>query len=121
MKNTIILHHLTRKLFSIVFRSMNAEPQKQYASVVMEVLPTQLIPDDTERKVLRVRLIMKESGVKNFQPIYIFDEGSTISWVPCGRKLTCSYPGIKFFCGPEAYFENEVILSQYPKFSFSFH
>ncbi|WKA06223.1 hypothetical protein VitviT2T_024136 [Vitis vinifera] len=86
------------------------EPQKQYASVVMEVLPTQLIPDDTERKVLRVRLIMKESGVKNFQPIYIFDEGSTISWVPCGRKLTCSYPGIKFFCGPEAYFENEVTV-----------
>lgn len=22
-------------------------------------------------------------------------EGSTISWIPCGRKLTCSFPGIK--------------------------
>ncbi|KAL0329904.1 UNVERIFIED_CONTAM: Phosphoribulokinase, chloroplastic [Sesamum radiatum] len=66
------------------------DPQKQYADAVIEVLPTQLIPDD-EGKVLRVRLIMKE-GVKYFNPVYLFDEGSTISWVPCGRKLTCSYP-----------------------------
>ncbi|KAL0393722.1 UNVERIFIED_CONTAM: Phosphoribulokinase, chloroplastic [Sesamum latifolium] len=82
------------------------DPQKQYADAVIEVLPTQLIPDD-EGKVLRVRLIMKE-GVKNFNPVYLFDEGSTISWVPCGRKLTCSYPGIKFAYGPETYFGHEV-------------
>ncbi|KAL0324148.1 UNVERIFIED_CONTAM: Phosphoribulokinase, chloroplastic [Sesamum calycinum] len=82
------------------------DPQKQYADAVIEVLPTQLIPDD-EGKVLRVRLIMKE-GVKYFNPVYLFDEGSTISWVPCGRKLTCSYPGIKFAYGPETYFGHEV-------------
>ncbi|CAN4076326.1 unnamed protein product [Withania somnifera] len=83
------------------------DPQKQYADAVIEVLPTQLIPDDNEGKVLRVRLIMKE-GVKYFNPVYLFDEGSTISWIPCGRKLTCSYPGIKFTYGPDTYFGNEV-------------
>ncbi|KAG8059765.1 hypothetical protein GUJ93_ZPchr0002g23689 [Zizania palustris] len=83
------------------------DPQKQFADAVIEVLPTQLIPDDNEGKVLRVKLIMKE-GVTNFNPVYLFDEGSSITWVPCGRKLTCSYPGIKFAYGPDSYFGNEV-------------
>nr|CAB3447604.1 unnamed protein product [Digitaria exilis] len=83
------------------------DPQKQYADAVIEVLPTQLIPDDNEGKVLRVKLIMKE-GVKNFNPVYLFDEGSSITWVPCGRKLTCSYPGIKFAYGPDTYYGHEV-------------
>lgn len=83
------------------------DPQKQFADVVIQVLPTQLIPDDNEGKVLRVRMIMKE-GVPNFEPVYLFDEGSTISWIPCGRKLTCSYPGIKFFYGPDVYYDHEV-------------
>lgn len=55
------------------------------------MLPTQLVPDDKEGKILRVRLIQKE-GVKFFKPVYLFDEGSTISWIPCGRKLSCSFP-----------------------------
>jgi phosphoribulokinase len=83
------------------------DPQKQYADVVIQVLPTQLIPDDNEGKILRVRMIMKE-GVENFDAPYLFDEGSTISWIPCGRKLTCSYPGIKFFYGPDTFFGEEV-------------
>lgn len=83
------------------------DPQKQHADVVIQVLPTQLIPDDNEGKILRVRMIMKE-GVRNFDPVYLFDEGSTISWIPCGRKLTCSYPGIKFSYGPDVYYDNEV-------------
>jgi phosphoribulokinase len=86
---------------------LNADPQKQYADVVIQVLPTQLIPDDNEGKVLRVRMVMKE-GVPFFEPVYLFDEGSTISWIPCGRKLTCSYPGIKFFYGPDTYYGQEV-------------
>ena len=73
----------------------------------MQVLPTQLIPDEKEGKVLRVRFIQKE-GVEFFKPTYLFDEGSTISWIPCGRKLTCSFPGIKFFYGPDTYFGEEV-------------
>lgn len=86
----------------------STDPQKQYADAVIQVLPTQLIPDDNEGKVLRVRMIMKE-GVPFFEPVYLFDEGSTISWIPCGRKLTCSYPGIKFFYGPDTYYGNEVL------------
>jgi len=83
------------------------DPQKQYADVVIQILPTQLIPNDTERKVLRVRLIQKE-GRPGFRPAYLFDEGSTISWIPCGRKLTCSYPGIRLFYGPDEYYGHEV-------------
>jgi len=66
------------------------DPQRQYADVVIQVLPTQLL-EDHESKLLRVRLIQKE-GVENFEPAYLFDEGSTIDWRPCGRKLTCAYP-----------------------------
>lgn len=91
------------------------DPQKQYADAVIEVLPTQLIPDDNEGKVLRVKLIMKE-GVKFFNPVYLFDEGSTINWIPCGRKLTCSYPGIKFSYGPDTYFGQEVLILVYLPF-----
>ncbi len=82
------------------------EPQKQYADVVIQVLPTQLI-DDKESKLLRVRLVEKE-GIEHFEPAYLFDEGSTIDWRPCGRKLTCAYPGIKMYYGPDSYYGNEV-------------
>jgi phosphoribulokinase len=83
--------------------------QKQYADVVIQILPTNLIPDDTERKVLRVRMIQKE-GIEGFEPAYLFDEGSTINWIPCGRKLTCSYPGIRMSYGPDSYYGNEVSI-----------
>jgi phosphoribulokinase len=83
------------------------DPQKQFADVVIQVLPTQLIPDDNEGKILRVKMIMKE-GVPDFEPVYLYDEGSTIDWIPCGRKLTCSYPGIKFHYGPDTYYGHEV-------------
>lgn len=85
------------------------DPQKQHADVVIEVLPTQLIANDQERKVLRVRMIQRE-GVQDFEPAFLFDEGSTIDWTPCGRKLTCPYPGIKLHYGPDAYFGHEVSI-----------
>lgn len=82
--------------------------QKQYANVVIEVLPTQLLPElDQEHKVLRVRLVQQE-GIKHFAPAYLFDEGSTIDWTPCGTKLTCSYPGIRLHYGPDAFYNNVV-------------
>ncbi|CAA6657249.1 unnamed protein product [Spirodela intermedia] len=101
-------HSLESIKASIEARKPTSTPtSKQHADAVIEVLPTQLIPDDNEGKVLRVRLVMKE-GVKYFNPVYLFDEGSTISWIPCGRKLTCSYPGIKFNYGPDVFYGNEV-------------
>lgn len=84
------------------------DPQRQYADVVIQVLPTQLL-EDHESKLLRVRLIQKE-GVENFEPAYLFDEGSTIDWRPCGRKLTCAYPGIKLYYGPDGFLGNEVSI-----------
>ncbi|CAG9460078.1 unnamed protein product [Pedinophyceae sp. YPF-701] len=83
------------------------DPQKEYADVVLQVLPTQLIPDEKEGKILRVRMIQKE-GVEGFEPVHLFDSGSTISWVPCGRKLSCSFPGIKMFYGPDTWYGEEV-------------
>jgi phosphoribulokinase len=108
---SVHLSTLTMKI-RLIFGGYNflvlcTDPQKQYADAVIQVLPTQLIPDDNEGKVLRVRMVMRE-GVKYFEPVYLFDEGSTINWIPCGRKLTCSYPGIKFFYGPDTYYGNEV-------------
>jgi phosphoribulokinase len=84
------------------------EPQKEFADVVIEVLPTQLI-EDKESKYLRVRLIQKE-GKPLFDTAYLFDEGSTIDWRPCGRKLTCAYPGIKMYYGPDNYMGHEVSI-----------
>ncbi|XWK87919.1 MAG: phosphoribulokinase [Phormidium sp.] len=83
------------------------EPQREFADVVIQVLPTTLIKDDKEGKILRVRLIQKV-GVEGFEPAYLFDEGSTIDWIPCGNKLTCSYPGIKMHYGPDAYYGHEA-------------
>ncbi len=83
------------------------DPQKQYADVVLQVLPTQLIKDDKERKVLRVQMIQRD-GVEGYDPVYLFDEGSTIDWTPCGRKLTCSYPGIRMHYGPDAHYGQSV-------------
>lgn len=82
------------------------EVQREFADVVIQVLPTQLT-DDKESDLLRVRLIQRE-GIENFEPVYLFDEGSTIDWRPCGRKLTCAYPGIKMYYGPDNIFGNEV-------------
>lgn len=104
-------HTLDNILASIESRrpdfSKFVDPQKRDVDLVMEILPTQLIPDDEEKKVLRVRLLQDENS-KHFEPVYLYDEGSTIDWVPCGRKLTCSYPGIKFHYGPDTYFDKEV-------------
>ena len=84
--------------------------QKKYADVVIEVLPTDLLSEvDEEHKILKVRLIQSE-GANNFEPAYLFDEGSTIDWIPCGTKLTCSYPGIKLHYGPSGYFDKPVSI-----------
>lgn len=80
-------------------------PQKAYSDLTIQVLPTELVEGDT--KTLRVRMIQKE-GVADFSPTYLFDEGSAIDWTPCGRKLSCSFPGIKFKYGPDTFFDNEV-------------
>jgi phosphoribulokinase len=89
------------------------------ARATLQVLPTQLMTDP-EGKVLRVKLIQKESeclcaetypprgqanhdlfdlGVagKTIPPVFLFDQGSTVTWIPCGTKLTCEFPGTSRF------------------------
>ncbi|MEO1429338.1 MAG: phosphoribulokinase [Cyanobacteria bacterium J06632_19] len=83
------------------------EPQREHADVVLQVLPTNLIKEDKERKVLRVRMLQRE-GKEGFEPVYLFDEGSTIQWTPCGRKLTCSYPGMQMYYGSDVYYGRYV-------------
>jgi phosphoribulokinase len=83
------------------------EPQREFADVVLQVLPTNLIKNDTERKVLRVRMLQREDK-EGFDPTYLFDEGSTINWTPCGRKLTCSYPGMQVYYGSDVYYGRYV-------------
>jgi phosphoribulokinase len=83
------------------------DPQKQHADVVIQILPTQLVKEEKIGNILRVRLLQRD-GITGFDPVYLFDEGSTIHWTPCGRKLTCSYPGIKMFYGPDEYYGNSV-------------
>lgn len=83
------------------------EPQREFADVVLQVLPTNLIKNDTDRKVLRVRMLQRE-GKEGFDPVYLFDQGSTIHWTPCGRKLTCSYPGMQLYYGSDVYYGRYV-------------
>lgn len=85
------------------------EPQKALADMVISVLPTDLVPDDDEGKFLKVQMIQKE-GIENFKPTYLFDEMSSVTWIPCGSKLTCSFPGVQFKYGPDSYLGNEVTI-----------
>ena len=100
-------HSLESILASIEARKPDFEayisPQKEFADLIIEVLPTKL--DQNDKDNLRVRCIQKK-GVDNFEPCYLFDEGSDISWVPCLKKL--SSPGIEFKSRPENCYGNEA-------------
>jgi phosphoribulokinase len=80
-------------------------PQKEFADLVIEVLPTALDPED--KKTLRVKCIQKE-GVSNFDPTYLFDQGSTIEWTPCTKKVKATGPGLTLASGPDTYYGNDV-------------
>merc|ERR1712241_728481 len=73
-------HSLESILASIESRKPDFDayiaPQKEFSDLTIEVLPTELDPDD--KKTLRVRSIQKV-GVDNFDPTYLFDEGSKLS------------------------------------------
>ncbi len=102
-------HSLESILASIEARKPDFDsfiaPQKEYADMTIEVLPTLLDPEDKE--TLRVRCIQKY-GVENFDPCYLFDEGSKLEWVPCKRKLSTKGPGIKFTSAPDTIYDKPV-------------
>lgn len=102
-------HSLESILASIEARKPDFDayiaPQKEFADLNIEVLPTQL--DEEDKKTLRVRSVQK-IGVDNFDPAYLFDEGSTIEWTPSSKKLSSPAPGIKFASGPDTFMGNDV-------------
>jgi len=102
-------HSLESILASIEARKPDFDayiaPQKEFADLTIEVLPTQL--DEEDKKTLRVRCIQKE-GVADFSPCYLFDEGSSIEWTPAATKLAAPAPGIKLGSGPEEFYGNTV-------------
>jgi|EP00979_Chaetoceros_neogracilis_P001082 phosphoribulokinase len=102
-------HSLESILASIEARKPDFDayiaPQKEFADLIIEVLPTDL--DKEDKKTLKVRNIQK-IGVSNFDPAYVFDEGSKIEWTPPSDKLASPAPGIKITSGPEEYFGKPV-------------
>ena len=83
------------------------EPQKEFADYVIEVLPTDL--DKEDKKTLKVRSIQKK-GVADFNPTFLFDEGSEITWTPSADKLSSPAPGMKLKYSQEEYFGNDVAV-----------
>ena len=83
------------------------DPQKKLADLVIEVLPTAL--DEEDKKTLRVRCIQMQ-GVENYNPCYLFDEGSNIEWVPSADKLSSPAPGMKLAYYPETYGVKEAAI-----------
>merc|ERR1712176_266982 len=73
------------------------DPQKKDADLIIEVLPTDL--DKEDKKTLRVKCIQKQ-GVADFNPCYLFDQGSKIEWTPA--------PGIKLAYYEDDYFGADV-------------
>ena len=102
-------HSLESILASIEARKPDFDayiaPQKEFADLTIEVLPTDL--DKEDKSTLKVRCIQKE-GVADFNPCYIFDQGSTITWVPPADKLSSPAPGMKLESGPEEYYGKDV-------------
>jgi len=81
------------------------EPQKEFSDYIIEVLPTDLDPED--KSTLKVRAIQKK-GIADFNPTYLFDEGSEITWTPSADKLSTPAPGMKLKSSQETYFGNDV-------------
>jgi len=102
-------HSLESILASIEARKPDFDayiaPQKEFADLTIEVLPTDL--DEEDKSTLKVRCIQKE-GVADFNPCYIFDQGSSITWVPPADKLSSPAPGMKLESGPEEYYGKDV-------------
>jgi len=106
-------HSLESILASIEARKPDFEafiaPQKEFADLTIEVLPTRLDPED--KQTLRVRFVQKV-GVPNFSPCYLFDEGSTISWCPPPDKIVAKKesPGLVLASGAEKFFGRPVLV-----------
>jgi len=82
------------------------EPQKAKADMIVQVLFSDLT-DDVTGKFLKVKLITKKE-FETVKPAYLFDEGSSVEWVPNGDKLTASEPGVKFAMYDDVWYDQPV-------------
>merc|ERR1719382_623351 len=82
------------------------EPQKAKADIVIQVLMSDLI-EDTTGKFLKVKYIQKKSVSCVASP-FLFDKGSSLTWVPNGDKLTSSAPGVKLASYDDDWFGSPV-------------
>jgi len=82
-------HSLESILASIEARKPDFDayiaPQKENADLIIEVLPTDLDPED--KKTLKVRAIQK-MGVSDFNPSYIFDNLQELVYIESALKNT---------------------------------
>merc|ERR1719494_1208900 len=72
--------------------SAYVEPQKEKADIVIQVLMSEVVPDQSG-KYLKVKFIQKKDK-SALAPAFLMDEGSTISWTPNAEKLS-SEVGVK--------------------------
>jgi len=79
-------------------------PQKKSADAIVQVLPTELTQDDTG-KFLKVKYIQKKGAT---EPVFLFDETSTISWTPSEQKIKPGPVGLKLESGPDDWFGTPV-------------
>merc|ERR1712032_1613709 len=66
------------------------DPQKAKADVIVQVLPTQLIPDDEEKKVLRVKMIQKVTSSASTRPTSSTREAPCPGFLAEGSSLAPS-------------------------------
>jgi len=81
------------------------EPQKEKADIVIQVLLSDLVDDQTG-KFLKVKLIQKKG--LTVSPAYFMDEGATVDWTPNPLKLTTSAPGVKIRSYEDEWFGKPV-------------
>jgi phosphoribulokinase len=83
-------------------------PQRAQADVVIQVLPTSLM-DDKEGKILKVKFIQRD-GKKNYDPVFMFEEGKPKEWTPEGDEVHSQAPGVKFAYGPDTFMDQPVTV-----------
>jgi phosphoribulokinase len=77
------------------------DPQKEFADVILEILPSELPEKSGGLKIVKARLVQQD-GVVNYEPAFLFDSAiSDLCWRP---KFANSDPNITFCYGQTEYF-----------------
>ncbi len=77
------------------------DPQKKFADVVLEILPSDLPEKEGGNKVVKARMVQKD-GIPHYEPAYIFDPAiADLCWRP---KFPNSHPEITFCYGRTDYY-----------------